>query len=118
MQVVAQNHEFSLGKNQHHYNINLIKDFKLEAIKCKSDTECDKQIIGGKWTSIYDQSIHVELDNGIRFLANLRYNIKPSVSKDPLMQAGKFGLDSFGKIESGDYDKFDSQCDQTMIGFV
>jgi len=28
------------------------------------------------------------------------------------------GVDSFGSIESGDYDKFNSECKQTMVGFV
>jgi hypothetical protein len=27
--------------------------------------------------------MNVELDNGKRFMANLRYNIKPEISKDP-----------------------------------
>jgi hypothetical protein len=72
----------------------------------------------GKWTSIYDQALDIELENGLRFIANLRYNIKPELSKDPFSQAAVKGVQSFGTIESGDYDKFNSDCSQTMVGFV
>jgi hypothetical protein len=62
--------------------------------------------------------LDIELENGLRFIANLRYNIKPEVSEDPVKQAFKQGLSSFGKIESGDYDKFNSKCTETMVGFI
>jgi len=54
----------------------------------------------------------------MRFLANLRYNIKPAVTKDPYQEAQKNGVEQWSQIETGDYDKFDSECTQTMVGFV
>ena len=33
--------------------------------------------IAGNWSDIYDQSFKVELDNGLRFLANFKYSVKP-----------------------------------------
>lgn len=44
--------------------------------------------------------------------------MKPELSKDPFVSAGKAGISAFGSIESGDYDKFNSKCDETMVGFV
>ena len=67
--------------------MNLLDDYKVEAVFCKGGTACDKTPITGKWTSIYDQALNVELDNGMRFIANYRYNIKPEISKDPFQQA-------------------------------
>jgi hypothetical protein len=54
----------------------------------------------------------------MRFLANYRYDIKPEISKDPLQDALASGISKFSSIETGDYDKFDSLCSQTMVGFV
>jgi len=54
----------------------------------------------------------------MRFIVNFRYNIKPQISKDPFQEAIKEGVSHFGQIESGDYDKFDSDCSKTMVGFV
>ena len=46
--------------------------------------------------------MRVELDNGVRFLTNFRYNLKPEVSKDPLAE----GATSFSSIKTSDYDTF------------
>jgi hypothetical protein len=54
----------------------------------------------------------------MRFIANYRYDIKSDISKDPLKEAGANGIGKFSAIETGDYDKFDSLCSQTMVGFV
>lgn len=67
---------------------------------------------------IYDQAFIIELDNGIRFLSNFRYNMKDTISKDPLTEATTNGISKFATIESGDQDKFDSQCNESMVGFV
>jgi len=57
---------------------------------------------------IYDQAFNVELENGLRFVSNFRYNLKPSIAKDPFGEAKKNGIVKFAAFESGDYDKFDS----------
>jgi hypothetical protein len=58
--------------------------------------------------------MRVELDNGVRFLTNFRYNVKPSISADPVTDGG----DAFTGMKTSDYDSFDSDCGQTMVGFV
>ena len=40
------------------------------------------------------------------------------MSEDPVKDAQKNGVGKFALIESGSYEKFDSQCDKTMVGFV
>ncbi len=58
---------------------------QAEARFCEDEKQCDKsKLVKGKWSTIYDQAIKVELDNGQRFVTNFRYNVKPSVSTDPL----------------------------------
>ncbi len=68
----------------------------------------------GTWSTIYDQAFKIELENGLRFLANFKYTIKPNISSDPIND----GYNKFVQVKSGDYGKFDSQCDKTMVGFV
>jgi hypothetical protein len=57
--------------------------FQAEATFCKNGKECDSKHIQGSWSDIYDQSFKVELENGIRFLANFKYSVKPQISEDP-----------------------------------
>ena len=47
----------------------------------------NKKKINGTWNAIYDQALNIELENGLRFLSNLRYNLKPTLSKDPYVDA-------------------------------
>ena len=58
--------------------------------------------------------MRVELENGMRFITNFRYNIKPSISKDPLAD----GSSTFEGTQTGDYASFNSVCSETMVGFV
>lgn len=86
-----------------------------QAYFCKSESDCDKSnVINGKWTTVYDQALKVELENGLRFVSNFRYNVKKSISANPLEDGGG----RFGDLHTGDYDNFDSECDKTMVGFV
>jgi hypothetical protein len=70
--------------------------------------------VAGLSLTIYDQSFRIELDNGLRFIANFKYSVKPEISQDPT----KDGQDEFLSLKAGDYNKFDTHCDKTMIGFV
>jgi hypothetical protein len=54
----------------------------------------------------------------MRFLANFKYDIKPDISKDPFQDAISAGIGKFAAMETGDYDKFDSECTGTMVGIV
>ena len=47
-------------------------------------------------------------------MANFKYSIKPEISIAPEGES----LSKFIQIKTGDYNKFDSQCDKTMVGFV
>jgi hypothetical protein len=69
------------------YRLNVMDNYKVEAVLCKDGGKCSTEMIKGHWTAIYDQAINIELDNGMRFLANFRYDIKPEISKDPLADA-------------------------------
>ena len=50
----------------------------------------------------------------MRFIANFRYNVKKSISDDPLVDTSA----RFEGIKAGDYINFDSKCSETMVGFV
>jgi hypothetical protein len=117
VQLVNKDHQFTF-QSEDIYRVNLLENYQAEAVFCPAGKKCGSTTIKGHWTSIYDQAFNVELENGMRFLANYRYNIKPSISKDPFVDARLNGISQFTAIESGDYDKFDSQCGKTMIGFV
>ena len=80
---------------------------QVEAILCKDGENCATEHITGSWSPVYDQAFTVELENGLRFLANFKYNIKGNVSKNPQ----KDGASHFLEVKTGDYGKFDSQCD-------
>jgi len=54
----------------------------------------------------------------MRFIANFRYDIKPEISKDPFSDASNKGIGKFAAMETGDYEKFNSECTSTMVGFV
>jgi Cathepsin C exclusion domain len=57
-------------------------------------------VIPGKWTMIYDQAFDVELENGMRFLNNFRYNLNPEeYDADILYLAEKKGPTAFEGIK-------------------
>ena len=88
IQLVNKGHNFHFAREDT-YRINLIEGYKAEAVFCKGGDKghCDKKVIPGKWTAIYDQALNIELENGMRFLANLRYNIKKNITDDPFKEA-------------------------------
>ena len=79
IQLVNYKHDFELGPHET-YKIQLKEGFKLEAIHCPD--QCHTEVITGHWTTIYDQALNVELDNGLRFVSNFRYTIKNEISDD------------------------------------
>mmetsp|Transcript_10052 Transcript_10052/g.15336 ORF Transcript_10052/g.15336 Transcript_10052/m.15336 type:complete len:90 (-) Transcript_10052:1416-1685(-) len=86
--------------------INLKDKYQAEATFCKDGKTCSGPAIKGKWSTIYDQSLKVELQNGQRFIANFRYNAKPTLSADPLSDREL----KYADLHSGDYGSFDSDC--------
>lgn len=64
--------------------------YLAEATFCHADGKCETKQ-PGTWSTIYDQAIKIELNNGLRFLANFKYTVKPEISQDPT----KDGADEF-----------------------
>lgn len=89
--------------------------YQVEANFCKGGRNCQSSHTTGTWSTVYDQSFKIELDNGMRFLANFKYSLKPTISADPAKETDFKKLDD---LKTGDYAKFNSECDKTMIGFV
>lgn len=81
---------------------------------CSSKGKNCKNTLTGTWTPISDQAFEVALENNQRFVANYKYTLKSSVSKNPLLE----GVKAFTSLRDSDYDKFNSECDKTMVGFV
>ena len=93
----------------------LMDGYKAQAQKCTAKGKCDGgEIIDGTWSTIYDQAMRVELNNGQRFITNFRYNIKNNISENPVAD----GATRFTGIGAGDYINFDSKCNESMVGFV
>lgn len=88
--------------------------YQVQAQFCQNEKSCSSNQVAGVWSPIYDQSFEVELENGLRFLANFKYTIKNNISAKPSQEL----VQKFDGLKTGDYNKFDSHCDQTMVGFV
>ena len=56
----------------------------------------------------------IEMEDGQRLVGNFYYSIKPEISEDPVAD----GESITSGVSTADYDKFDSQCGKTMVGFV
>ena len=56
-----------------------------------AQAEGPQQSVAGTWSTIYDQAMRVELDDGNRYITNFRYNIKRDISADAFKDgSGKF----------------------------
>ena len=88
--------------------MNILENYKCEAVLCRNGEKCSDEVIPGKWTLIYDQAFNIELDNGMRFISNFRFNLKSSESKDPVKDAASTGIKKFSSISSGSFEMFDS----------
>lgn len=60
----------------------------------------------------------VELDNGMRFVTNFRYNLKPGISPDPSHEERQDKIDFIQALGPDSVEHFQSQCDSTMVGHV
>lgn len=106
VQIISADHQFAF-KNEEVYRVKLLDGYKVEA-------QVGGSAVQGTWSTVYDQAFRVELDNGMRFVANFRYNLKENLSQDPL----KDGTSKFENVKTGDYDSFDSKCNESMVGVV
>ena len=81
-------------------NLLLDKDYSVKVLNQNGQPTGQS----GSWSVVYDQAIVVELPRG-KFMANMRYNLKPNV------QASQYD-----SLNTGSYNQFDSVCDETMVG--
>ena len=103
--VISNEHQFNF-KDHDLWKLQLLDQHKVEAVHCVDEKNCGS-IIHGTWSPVYDQSMTIELDNGLRFLNNFKYTIKEDISKNPLLD----GASKFINFKTGDYKYFDSHCD-------
>jgi hypothetical protein len=106
VQIVSASHDFAFAQEDV-YNVSLQDNYVATAT-------VNGQSVNGTWSPIYDQAMRVKLDNGLIFITNFRYNIRPDLSPDPVSD----GASKFVGTKAGDYASFDSDCSQTMVGFV
>jgi hypothetical protein len=50
---VSAEHNFKFG-TEDVYRVNLMDNYRAEAVLCENGQKCSDSIINGKWTSIYD----------------------------------------------------------------
>jgi hypothetical protein len=63
----------------------------LMQVKILDDTKVEARdsngVIAGNWNIYFEQALVVELDNGLRYFADLRYNIKePMLTQQEVIQ--------------------------------
>ena len=75
IQIMNAAHQFKFEKEEV-WKMKLLPGYVAQA-------QGPKESVKGTWSTIYDQAMRVELDNGTRFITNFRYNIKPDISSDP-----------------------------------
>jgi hypothetical protein len=92
--------------------------YQAEANYCKQGRNCEATHVTGTWSNIYDQGFQINLENGMRFVANFKYSIKPNITKAPLSLVQTEQASELWDLKTSDYFKFNSECDKTMIGFV
>ena len=119
VQILSSDHRFSF-KNEDAWQVLIHADFSAEARFCKGgDLEhCNRERVMGRWMAYYDQALHVELDNGLRFLANFKYEIKRNVTRDPLKADFKKMARLVQEVDDQAKAQFDSICNATMVGFA
>ena len=90
LQVINKDHQWKFDKDDV-WRVKLMDKFQAEAVFCEGGKNCQDKHVSGSWSPVYDQSFKVELDNGLRFLSNFKYSVKPTISEDPI----KDGSDEF-----------------------
>lgn len=78
----------------------------------------DSKVFKGNWTPYYDSSMIVSLENGLKFIANFRYNVKQSITKDPMNPTEEETKEFNRDFEATKTENYVTDCTQTMPGFV
>lgn len=107
------------------WQVSLDLGYKATASFCANGdlAKCDRVKVHGKWQDYYDQAFLVELDNGLRFLANFRYELKDDYLKKKgytsvAVADRRYLAELIPDTENDTKKKFNSRCGETMIGFV
>ena len=67
-------HQFSFGAEDI-WQVMIRVDYTAEASFCLNGDlhACSQKRVKGRWQTLYDQALIVELDNELRFVANFKY---------------------------------------------
>lgn len=79
LQVLTPDVKFSFAKEKI-WRVTLGENYKASARECASAGNCDGMEIDGTWTNIYDQAQTIDLSNGMRFIANYRYDMDDNLA--------------------------------------
>ena len=97
IQIIDDKYKFEI-QNAQKVKVTIVSSTRVEAVD-------DKGVrVSGTWDDLFDQSMLVTLDNGVRYVANYRHNIKD--------------INQAHSVRAEDKSKFNMKCDQTMVGFV
>ena len=121
VQIIAEDFNFQLH-NQSFYKVKIIDDKNVLAYRCPGHNKnCnfdEAQAEKGTWDILYQQALVVQLDSGLRFISNFKYNIQSGVNGVKEGPAYEQPYNLFERIRDHDFDRFNQHCDKTMIGFV
>ena len=103
----------------------ILDEQNVLAIKCPGmghDCSFDRQEvfgIKGTWDILYQQSLLINLDTNLRFIANFQYTLMPNKADQiETTDAWQTPFSSFANIRDHDFDRFNQNCDKTMVGFI
>ena len=125
VQIIGDSFAFQFSA-QSQYKVKIVDESNVLAGECASSADCAFNS-KGTWDILYQESLLVQLENGMRFIANMQYRIRPdqlaSPSSSPsassaAQQPYTLPFSRFATIRAHDYDRFDEHCDSTMVGFV
>lgn len=114
MQIIGPEHQFSFDQ-QDIWSILLRVDNTAEGTFCPNGKldQCDNKKVHGSWQTMMGTELIVYLENGLRFVASFRYELrKEKVNGVPPYRDGM-------KYENlHQPDDSCSVCNQTMVGWV
>lgn len=90
MQMLSESYQFEFAKEQI-WLVKVLDDKQVDAVKCPRGGLCSYErenafSVKGTWDLLYKQSLLVELENGLRFVANFAYKVRPMEANPTFMQ--------------------------------
>lgn len=108
VQILSQSYKFQFEKEEV-WKVSLEDQYRAEATCTGCESGAGSKVTG-KWSPVYAQGMMVELDNGLRFVSNFRYNLKSSISEDPANEKDVSKVDEISRLSSDSLASFDSVC--------